>query len=182
MDKCAIFIDGGYFSKVLKNEFDLPRIDYLKLSENISKGYKRTRTYYYNCMPYKSDPPTIEEKKRFDDMQRFIESLKKLPNFEIRLGKLKKRHDEKGNIYFVQKGVDILLAVDLIRLGRKGRIDYAILVTGDNDFVPVIKTVKDEGVIIYLYSSHASKIGELRKICDQCFFLDRDLINNSRQE
>lgn len=71
MDKCAIFIDGGYFSKILKKKFNSSKIDYLKFSNNISKGYDRIRTYYYNCRPYKASPPTDDEKERFDSMNIF---------------------------------------------------------------------------------------------------------------
>jgi len=181
MDKCAIFIDGGYFSKILKKKFNSPKIDYLKFSNNISKGYDRIRTYYYNCMPYKGSPPTDDEKERFDSMNIFIEELKKLPNFGIRLGKLKKRSDKYGNVHFVQKRVDILLAVDLIRLGLKGRIDCAILVTGDNDFVPAIELLQDEGIVVHLYCTYDRLSQELYNTCDERFEITKELIDASKQ-
>lgn len=39
--RVAIFIDGAYFEKILKNEFAnpiIPRIDYSKLSAELTKG------------------------------------------------------------------------------------------------------------------------------------------------
>jgi len=38
MEKSAIFIDGGYFSKVIKNVFGEARVDYLLFSDNVSQG------------------------------------------------------------------------------------------------------------------------------------------------
>jgi CxxC-x17-CxxC domain-containing protein len=52
MEKCAIFIDGGYVDKLLEtwNDFDL---DYFKLSQKICQQLKLDllRVYYYNCLP-----------------------------------------------------------------------------------------------------------------------------------
>lgn len=61
MDKSGVFIDNGYFSKVLKSDFGELRIDFLKLSEKLCEGTERLRTYFYWCMPYQGSPPTQEE-------------------------------------------------------------------------------------------------------------------------
>lgn len=52
MEKCAIFIDGGYLDKLLWNWERFP-LDYLKFYEKICEvvGAKILRVYYYNCMP-----------------------------------------------------------------------------------------------------------------------------------
>ena len=34
-ERGALFIDGGYFNKILRKYFDNPSLDYLKLSDNI---------------------------------------------------------------------------------------------------------------------------------------------------
>lgn len=54
-----------------------------------------------------------------------------------------------------QKQVDILPAIDLLRLSYRSAITQAILVTGDSDFIPAIKIAKDEGVQVLL--AHGSK-------------------------
>jgi|GEM_PF-3535725 len=59
MTRVAIFIDGGYFRAYLR-QIGEPRIDFLKLSQKLSKPDDLFRTYYYNCMPYQSNPPRLK--------------------------------------------------------------------------------------------------------------------------
>ncbi len=67
-----------------------------------------------------------------------------LPLFAVRLGDLAFRDgvDERG---WTQKSVDVLLAVDLVRLAAKRAFDTAILVAADRDFVPAVETVLENG-------------------------------------
>ena len=91
MEKVAIFIDGGYLSKVLKDIYSSVAIDFSKFSELLVGDYQLLRTYYYNCMPYKSKDPTESENKRYNHMQAFINSLERFDRFTVKLGKLEYR-------------------------------------------------------------------------------------------
>lgn len=46
MGKCAIFIDGGYLSKLLQNDFGGAHLDYQRLSDSLADSHDRLRTYY----------------------------------------------------------------------------------------------------------------------------------------
>jgi len=168
--KAIVLIDGGYLAKSLE-EFGRPRIDFHKFSEAVCGGYELLRTYYYTCMPYQSDPPTQDERSRYSQMDRFVYTLRKLPRFEVRLGKLGISGGE-----FVQKRVDILLAVDLVRLSWSRQIDKAVLVTGDSDFVPAVEAAKDAGVLIQLYCAKNSAHDELLSTVDESFELTDEFI------
>ncbi|MGB4681268.1 MAG: hypothetical protein WBH65_01910 [Dethiobacteria bacterium] len=37
----------------------------MKLAEWMAGGIELLRTYYYHCLPYKSNPPTEEESERY---------------------------------------------------------------------------------------------------------------------
>ena len=52
MEKCFIFIDGGYTDALLKKWDNFP-LDYLKFSNKICTDLKleMIRLYYYNCLP-----------------------------------------------------------------------------------------------------------------------------------
>ncbi len=149
--KAVVLIDNAYLQKVLKNQFGEPRFDFLKFSTEATQGYWRLRTYVYDCMPYRSDPPKEIEQTYYASKQKFFDTLKKLPSFEPRFGKLRPR--KEGG--FVQKGVDILMAVDLVKLSVKAQIQKAVLLTGDADYVPAVQFAKDEGISVTLY--HASR-------------------------
>ncbi len=176
-NRCAIFIDGAYMEKVLKNEFDEIRIDFEKLSSELAKGVPILRTYYYNCMPFQDDPPTEHQKEMHAKRDSFIARLQKLNRYEVKLGKLVKRPcDNCHYIRFEQKRLDVLMAVDLVRLSASRQIDQAILVTGDSDFVPAVNVAKMDGVLVQLYYSNRSKSDELYDACDERFEIKRKLI------
>ncbi|MFB3766090.1 MAG: NYN domain-containing protein [Methanotrichaceae archaeon] len=170
-NRAAVFIDGAYLTKILDIDFDKPKIDLAKFSDMLCGDYERLRTYYYNCMPYQSCPPTEEERKRFAAMDKFVYTLKKLPRFEVKLGRLGCVGGE-----FVQKRVDIALAVDLVRLSCERAISKAVIVTGDSDFVPAIEAAKDAGVLTVLYYSPSSIHDELLSAVDESFVIGWDLI------
>ena len=177
MVRSAVFIDGGYFSKVLRIAFKSTKIDFEKFSDVLCEDCERLRTYYYDCMPYQSDPPTEEQSRRYAAHDQFIYNLKRLRRFEVRLGKL--IYIPSMNEY-VQKRVDVLFSVDLVRMSWDHQIGKAILVTGDSDFVPAIQAAKDAGVLTVLCYSKASGVSALDELlyaCDERKEITAELIN-----
>jgi uncharacterized LabA/DUF88 family protein len=181
VDNAAIFIDSGYLSKVLKLVFKT-KIDFEKFSDALcGADYKRLRTYYYDCMPYQDNPPTQEQRARYAAHDSFVYNLRKLNRFEVRLGKL---------IYipsindFIQKRVDVLLSVDLVRMSWDHQISKAVIVTGDSDFVPAIQAAKDAGILTVLYYSRGhpqiSALDELLYACDERIEINQALINSCK--
>jgi uncharacterized LabA/DUF88 family protein len=175
MERAVVFIDGAYLQKVLEKDFDKPRIDFEKFSNLLCDDYERLRTYYYYAMPYQGNPPTEEERKRYSVADKFISRLRKLRRFEIRLGKLAKRDGE-----FIQKRVDILLAVDLVRLSWGRQMATAVVIAGDSDFVPAIQAAKDAGVLVRLYYSKRSVHNELLEAVDEYFEINSEIIEKCR--
>lgn len=180
MDRCAIFVDGAYVEKIFKIHLGGARIDYGKLAKHISTGSDLLRTYYYNCAPYQSNPPTPEERLRFSANEKFMLALARLPRFQVRLGKLEfrgKRDD--GSPIFAQKRVDILLGVDMVELAATRQITRAVLVAGDSDFLPAIEAVKRQGVMTVLWHGPRGGQGrpstyhnDLWDSCDERFEID----------
>lgn len=160
----AVFIDGGYWAAVLRDEFGLPKIDFGRLVEFMTAGNELLRAYYYYCMPHQSNPPTQEESERYARARRFMDALSRLPRFEIRLGKLEYRgvNAADNKPIFEQKRVDIMLGVDMVLLAAKQRIDRVAIVTGDSDFIPALKVAKNEGILVHLY--HGDPAGVHREI------------------
>jgi len=181
MNRVAIFIDGGYMDRVLRDEFGGVRIDYAAFSREISTRIHPDayifRTYYYHCLPYQSNPPTQEESERFAFRQKFLNAINRLPRFEVKLGRLARRGPNiQGQYFFEQKMVDVLLSIDLVRLSARGQITDIAIVTGDSDFVPAIEVAKDEGVSVWLFhGSHPHNA--LWDIADERIKITQDLLN-----
>jgi len=175
-NRVAVFIDNGYLSKVLP---DGKKVDFLKFCDKVCEGRERLRTYFYDCKPYVSDPPTDEEKVKVSNYNKFAGKVEALPRFQMRYGKLRKNKDDGT---YEQKRVDILLAVELVRLSWAGQIGYAIIITGDSDFVPAIEAAKDAGVITKLYYSRRAVHDELLSAVDERCEMDGAFVESVKRE
>ena len=70
MNRIGIFIDGAYLQRVLKDEFGSTKIDFNLLAQKMAGGKEILRTYYYDCLPYKSNPPAKDGTFSNDAIQR----------------------------------------------------------------------------------------------------------------
>jgi uncharacterized LabA/DUF88 family protein len=186
MGICAVYIDGGYLDKVLYYAHGNARIDYQKLADRIAGSDERLRAYYYHCLPYQSNPPTEEERRRYASKHRFMTALKYLSRFDVRLGQLAFRGvTQSGERIFIQKRVDIMLGVDMALLAGKGKISRAALLAGDSDFIPAVEAVKREGVLVTLwhgpFSVDTRPSRELFEACDERYELSPEIVEAFRR-
>ena len=60
-----------------------------------------------------------------------------------------------------EKGVDIALAIDALQVGLEDKIDIAVLVTGDGDFVPLARALMKNGIrVATVYFQYESEKGK----------------------
>ena len=166
------FIDGGYMRQCFRHiegseDFDLLMFPW-KIAQHFLKGAVRPeiiRTYFYGAICETHLPEYSDQKKYYDD-------LDKIRGVEVKLGSLVKLH--KG---FRQKGVDVLLAIDVLTKAYQNHYDIAILICGDRDIIPLIHAVKDStGKRIYgvLFEDHSSS--EIEKMYDDYLLIAHDNI------
>jgi len=72
-----------------------------------------------------------------------------------------------------EKGADVALAIDAMQVGLEGKVDIAVLVTGDADFVPLVRALMKQGIRVmaayfeYEHGEHKSFINErLLNVCN----------------
>ncbi len=179
VQKAAVFIDGGYMRAVLK-QFGEPRIDYEKLSNRVCGDQGRLRTYYYDCLPHLAERPGEEDRERYARMERFLNTLENIPRFEVRLGKQVIRPTGRGEERYEQKQVDVMLALDLVKLSWLGRVDVAVLVAGDDDFVPAVREAREYGVVVRLCYQPGNVGLELLNAADERLAFTESLIEGVR--
>ena len=77
-----------------------------------------------------------------------------------------------------RKGIDVMIATDLLYFAWSGFYDVAILVSGDADFAYAVQAVKNMGkhVEVAYFESGASK--DLLEVADNRYLLDRNFFNN----
>jgi len=169
-ERISIFIDGNnlYYSL---NDLKISKIDFNKFAQLLKRDRLLVSVYYYNA------PLDISiDSKKYWEQQKFFDALRKIPGFNVILARLRKYKKEDGTFGFEVKGDDIYLAVDLVSGAYENLYDTALIVSGDEDFVPAIKKVQKLGKKvenIYFCSTSSSY---LKKTCNSSFCIDKDIV------
>ena len=80
-----------------------------------------------------------------------------------------------GSGSYKQKGVDILMAIDMLTKAYESHYDVAVLLAGDDDLVDLVKAVKDAGKRVYGAFFKASCSKRLRDSFDRKHYLDNNI-------
>lgn len=153
--RIAIFVDVQnmfYSAKTLYQS----KVDYKKLLEGIVRGRKLVRAIAY--VVQKADV----------DQSSFLEALRR-SGYEVKEKELTIRDDgsTKGD-WKVEIALDALLL--------EPRIDCAVLVSGDGDFVPLMDVLRSRGVRTEVVSFEQSTSNDLRRVSDQFIPIDEDVL------
>lgn len=156
MNETLVFVDNGFF-KLVKKNFDEKRgakSRLLTIFRNIcsNENLQLKHLFFYTAPPYQSMYPNKTEvslKRGYDTLRKLFSYKKWITLREGRCQRLK----IDGVYRYNQKGVDILLTIDLMRFDRVFKnIHTIILIACDSDFVPVIEKLKEEGIQVILYT------------------------------
>ncbi|PIS40563.1 MAG: hypothetical protein COT26_02690 [Candidatus Kerfeldbacteria bacterium CG08_land_8_20_14_0_20_43_14] len=130
------------------------RPNFGNILEAAVNGRKLIRAFAYGITS-----PTSEEEK-------FLESLTKV-GFELRMKDLQVFADgtKKGDW-------DVGITVDALRYAKK--LDVAVLVTGDGDFVPLAQALQHEGVRVEGIAFGESSSAKLKEAVDHFTDLSKD--------
>lgn len=134
-DRVIIFIDGSNLYHSLKNNFKRVDLNFGEFTKKLVGQRHLIRTYYYNVL---QEP--IQRADGVREQQDFLETLRKTPYLELRLGTTKLSQGIP-----VERGIDVMLATDLLYFAANNSYDIAILVSGDSDFGYTLQVVKNMG-------------------------------------
>jgi len=173
-----VFIDGGYLRKQLMDLFGDDSINYQQLIDALRSGTaygplfpQLVRAYYYDAVP---DPKDTE---KYEKQLAYLRKVRDNDFIEVRTGRL--RQDEKGLPR--QKGVDTLIAIDMLSKAYEGHYDVATLLAGDDDFLDLVRAVKNTGRQIYgaFFVGHVSQ--DLQDEFDRRLPLKREAVEQMRR-
>lgn len=171
MDRVVIFIDGANMFHGLIEEFDNIQIDYGKLAQKLTDNRKLIRTYYYTALPDQNKEPD-----RYRKQQRFLSTLQKLHYFKVVLGRLEPRENT-----YVEKGVDIALAVDMLEMAFRNVYDVGIVLSGDGDMAKAIEVVQRMGKQIEVACIKSKLSYNLSQVSDKSICLDKEYLKDCWQ-
>lgn len=168
--EAVIFIDGNNLYHNLKQMKIKPsNLDLQKLILMICKRFdvQLKEARYYNSMPTLRDGKDL-----YFSHLKFIDDLRKIQKFTIHTRKLQVHStkellkekqelidsmelcdnckpiieqnilDTIGNVKKKEKGIDIMLSVDLVEYAIKNKTEVLIVLSGDADFTPAMKLAK----------------------------------------
>jgi uncharacterized LabA/DUF88 family protein len=166
-DRVAIFIDGSNLYHALRSNLGRYDLSFSEFSGKLCGSRRLFRTYYYNVL---QDP--TQRPDGYREQQEFLDILRKTPYLEVRLGSTKLSQGIP-----VEKGIDIMLATDLLYFAWNDFYDVAVLVSGDSDFAYALQAVKNMGkhVEVAYFESGASK--DLVNIADNRHLLNRSFFS-----
>ena len=166
--KAIIFIDANNWYHNVKQWFKPGNIDIIKLNKLISKEYNLdvTEIRWYTSMPsIKDNKLTYQIQRAFlgglqkQGIKIIARKLQRLSNNELK----KKRQDfiESWDLCNVckpiveesfldiaenkqkEKGIDVWIAIDMVKEAVQNNLDVAVLISGDADFVPAFDLIKE---------------------------------------
>ncbi|TSC90452.1 MAG: hypothetical protein G01um10145_124 [Microgenomates group bacterium Gr01-1014_5] len=144
--KILVQFDGSNFYNKVKRidrNLHLTTFDYIGLVKSITKA-KPNKVVYYTGEIRQFDGNKKSE-TLYAGQQKLFTHLRN-QDIEIKLGYLL-MSDGK----FHEKGVDVQIAVDIVRGAIKNEYDICYLISSDTDLLPAIQTAKDEGKkIVYV--------------------------------
>lgn len=165
MKRVMIFIDGSNFYHGLRANVGKTSIDFAKFSKLLcGPDRELIRTYYYNVPLNKDD-----DVDRYKKQQNFLEQLYETPLLTVTLGRLERR----GSTY-VEKGIDVHIAVDMLSLAYCNCYDVGILVSGDADYVKMVEEVKRLGKHVEVAYFAVGQSFHLRNVADRMIVLTEE--------
>ena len=132
--------------------------------------------YYYNAHVSKSIDPLGYQRQ-----QKFFDNLRATPFITLKLGhlvyhRIKADHSASSQYFPTEKGIDVQIAVDMIRLAMLKACEEIILVSGDSDYIYAVRFVKDLGCNVFVASFPQGGSAELRNEGDGSCVMDYHFI------
>src|SRR3989344_2222319 len=173
-NRVIVFIDGNNFYYKLK-DFTVEKAKVLKLLDFDYQGFAKNLVkdnnlveirYYVGAIRRQNGTNKAKSEKLYANQQKLLGKLQQ-QNIPTILGNLI-QHPDKS---FHEKGVDVRIAVEMIRFAREDKYDIAYLLKSDTDLVPAVEEVRSLNKrVCYVGVSKGQSFG-LTKVSDNAILL-----------
>jgi uncharacterized LabA/DUF88 family protein len=162
MEAIFLFIDGSNFYHTLKKKGALDYFSYNNLFSELSNHFVLEKIFFYDAIKDRAIEPEQYARQQAFHKKLLTENL----NLEIRLRKLRYLKTNGVVQARIEKGVDVLLATDLIKCAYENQYQTALLASGDADYVPAVELARELGKKIINIHFYENSSTELRNKCD----------------
>lgn len=173
--RVSVYIDGANFYyglKTINQRYSDIFFDFEKFVEEIVGENKLIAIYYYNA-PLKEN----FNKYVYWNQMKFFARLRKIPKCKVVLCKRQKRIDKDAKEYYIIKGDNIHLSLDMLRDACKNEYDKAILISGDGDFTQLVNYVKKEKKEVGIYAFKDLTSVDLINKANNHFWINKKMVN-----
>ncbi len=173
--RVSIYIDGANFYyglKTVNKRYSDIFFDFEKFVNEIVGKDELITIYYYNA-------PLKEKFNKwvYWNQMKLFARLKKIDKCHVVLCKRQKRVDSDKQEYYIIKGDDINLSLDMLRDACKNKYDKAILISGDGDFAQLVDYVKKEGKEVEVYAFKELASIDLINKANKHFWINKNIAN-----
>src|SRR5437660_976854 len=164
--KVSVFFDGQNFYRSLQRYDESLRVDYDRLAAWITQAVGGPGAIFAGAHYYvgvSADAPPLVEG--------FLKGLELRPGYFVKR-ELRVRRSGRCPAcsadyeYTTEKRVDTRLVADIIQYAAIGAFDAAVLVSGDDDFVPAVEAVNSLGKQVWVATWSAEELSkDLRVRC-----------------
>jgi len=172
--KVCVYIDGANFYGGLTSinpRFTDNKFDFERYINFICNGDELVKVYYYNALVKKRINEKIWKKQK-----KLFDRLNQIKNYKVSLCTRKSRLNILGEEYHTIKGDDICLALDMIEDCYTNKYDKAILISGDGDFLELIKRIKKQGKEVEICYFEKCISGLLLKKVDKKYLINKKIV------
>src|SRR5947208_11379531 len=164
--KICIFFDGQNFYRSLLRYDDSLRVDYDRLAVWIMQKVGGDNAVFGGAYYYVGVSAGAPQQ-----VEAFLKGLELRPGYFVKRDPRVRRTGRCPNCgteyeYTTEKRVDTRLVADLIHYAANGAYDAAVLISGDDDFVPAVEAVNALGKQVWVATWSAEELStDLRVRC-----------------
>jgi uncharacterized LabA/DUF88 family protein len=139
-ERVVCFIDGSNVYSHFRDLFGNPYYDQAALCALLAGPRTLVGWRFYSAELPEGESDGQKERRRRHEA--FLDFVRHRTDATLRLGRFRILKTDSLPV-LVEKGVDVLIAVDLVHLAARDAYDTAIVLSADEDLVPAIDIVRE---------------------------------------
>lgn len=156
--RIGVFYDGSYFSYAQRHFYHDRNFGWLEFRafHELIESFVRVKEQGYNSY-------RVVYAAWFQGMFTVTHSSEQLLRFDRNLyhdlmhAGIDPKYIPMSQAGKSEKGADVAFAIDALQIGLEGKIDIAVLVTGDGDMIPLVRALMKNGVrVVVAYFEYES--------------------------
>jgi uncharacterized LabA/DUF88 family protein len=167
-ERVQVFIDQSNVYKVIETEYNGRAVDPTKLAQLLVSGRKLIRINIYLSLLNRD-----YGEEQADRQKKFVFALESIPFVTVRTRPLNYSGDGKMRW---EKGIDVLLATDMLSQAYGNGYDTLVLISGDGDYAPVLEEIRRFGKQVENAFPKRYRSDALRGVSDVFVDLDEALL------